>query len=373
MKTRDFMKISVGGAVAMSSLNAKENNAGERVEKPKVPFANPSKEAAANAAKNPFGLVYGDAISKNEAGKVNLTPVSYKSRGLDIAANVYTPANFDPNKSYAAVVVAHPNGGVKEQVAGLYAQRLAELGYVAIAFDAAYQGASGGMPRNVDTPANRIEDIRAAADFLLKFKGVDRDRIGVLGICGGGGYTLKAAQTDKIFKAVATLSAFDSGLARRNGFLDAQISTIQQRLKDASDARAKEVLTGEVEYVPDPNLTDEEIAKITNDLYREGLKYYHRTHAHPNSTFAYTKSSLLDLMNFDAASNMDLINQPLLMMVGSKADSAYMSERAFAGASGTQKKEYFKIDGALHIDTYYKPEYVDVAMKKLAQFYGENL
>ena len=312
MKKRDFMKISVGGAVAMSSLNAKENNAGERVEKPKVPFANPSKEAAANAAKNPFGLVYGDAISKNEAGKVNLTPVSYKSRGLDIAANVYTPAN-------------------------------------------------------------RIEDIRAAADFLLKFKGVDRDRIGVLGICGGGGYTLKAAQTDKIFKAVATLSAFDSGLARRNGFLDAQISTIQQRLKDASDARAKEVLMGEVEYVPDPNLTDEEIAKITNDLYREGLKYYHRTHAHPNSTFAYTKSSLLDLMNFDAASNMDLINQPLLMMVGSKADSAYMSERAFAGASGTQKKEYFKIDGALHIDTYYKPEYVDVAMKKLAQFYGENL
>ena len=127
MKRRDFMKISVGGAVAMSSLNAKENNAGERVEKPKVPFANPSKEAAANAAKNPFGLVYGDAISKNEAGKVNLTPVSYKSRGLDIAANVYTPANFDPNKSYAAVVVAHPNGGVKEQVAGLYAQRLAGL------------------------------------------------------------------------------------------------------------------------------------------------------------------------------------------------------------------------------------------------------
>ncbi|WP_219336883.1 alpha/beta hydrolase [Campylobacter concisus] len=221
MKKRDFMKISVGGAVAMSSLNAKENNAGERVEKLKVPFANPSKEAAANAAKNPFGLVYGDAISKNEEGKVNLTPVSYKSRGLDIAANVYTPANFDPNKSYAAIVVAHPNGGVKEQVAGLYAQRLAELGYVAIAFDAAYQGASGGMPRNVDTPANRIEDIRAAADFLLKFKGVDRDRIGVLGICGGGGYTLKAAQTDKIFKAVATLSAFDSGLARRNGFLDA--------------------------------------------------------------------------------------------------------------------------------------------------------
>lgn len=89
MKRRDFMKISVGGAAAMNSLNAKENNAGERVEKPKVPFANPSKEAAANAAKNPFGLVYGDAISKNEAGKVNLTPVSYKSRGQRLYARKF--------------------------------------------------------------------------------------------------------------------------------------------------------------------------------------------------------------------------------------------------------------------------------------------
>ena len=144
---------------------------------------------------------------------------------------MYTPANFDPSKKYPAVVVAHPNGGVKEQVAGLYAQRLAESGYIAIAADAAYQGASGGQPRNVDKPANRIEDIRGMADFISQYAGVNADRLGLLGVCGGGGYSLKAAQTDKRFKALATLSMFNSGLVRRNGFMDSGLSTIQDTIE----------------------------------------------------------------------------------------------------------------------------------------------
>ena len=127
-------------------------------------------------------------------------------------------------------MVAHPNGGVKEQVAGLYSQRLADAGYICLAFDAAYQGASEGEPRNTDKPAYRIEDIHRAADIIAQYPGVDAGRIGILGICGGGGYTLKAAQTDKRFKAVATLSMFNTGLVRRNGFLDSQIGDVQTRL-----------------------------------------------------------------------------------------------------------------------------------------------
>lgn len=322
---------------------------------------------------NPFGLVYGDAITENVPGKVNIHPVTYKLNGLEISANVYTPANYDPAKKYPTVVVAHPNGGVKEQVAGLYAQRLAESGYIAIAADAAYQGASGGQPRNVDKPANRIEDIRGMADFITQYKGVDASRLGVLGICGGGGYTLKAAQTDKRFKVVATLSMFNSGLVRRNGFMDSGLATVQQRLKEASEARALEAASGEVRYAADTKATDEQADKMPFDLYREGHYYYNRTHAHPNSTFRYTMSSLLDLMEFDAATNMDLINQPLLMMAGSKADTFYMTESAFNLATGTKDKELFLISGATHIQTYYVPIYVAQAMNKLNEFLGKYL
>lgn len=166
---------------------------------------------------------------------------------------------------------------------------------------------------------------------------------------------------------------FDSGLVRRNGYQDSQISTIQERLKQATDARIKEVTTGEVSYSGDANLTDEQIAKLPFDLYRQGYEYYWKTHAHPNSTFRYTTSSLLDLMRFDAQSNMDLINQPLLMMAGTKADSLYMTESAFKKATGTANKELFLIDGATHIETYWVPRYVDQAMSKLDNFFDSNI
>lgn len=328
---------------------------------------------AGDAKKNPFTLVYDGAITENVTGRVNIHPVKYDLHGIQIAANVYTPAGYDPAKKYPTVVVAHPNGGVKEQVAGLYAQRLAEQGYITITADAAYQGASGGLPRSVDKPANRIEDIHGMADYISQYPGVDAARIGLFGICGGGGYALKAAQTDKRFKALATLSMFDSGRVRRNGYQDSQISTIQARLTLGSEARAKEAATGEVSYSGDARLTDEQIAKLPFDLYRQGYAYYWKTHAHPNSTFRYTTSSLLDLMRFDAQSNMDLINQPLLMMAGTQADSRYMTESAFSLATGTQNKNLVLIEGATHIETYWVPRYVDQAMENLDRFFDQNI
>ncbi|WP_455634252.1 alpha/beta hydrolase [Parabacteroides sp.] len=321
---------------------------------------------------NQYGLVYRGAINENVAGKVNIHPMSYKVGSIDVSANVYTPASYDPSKKYAAIIVAHPNGGVKEQVAGLYAQRLAELGYITIAADARYQGASGGEPRNTDRPANRIEDIHGMVDFISRYPGVDTSRIGALGICGGGGYTLGAAQSDKRIKAVATLSMFNSGRVRRNGFQDSQIATIQQRLAQAAEARNEEV-NGKVIYTGDMNITDEEAAKLPFALYRDGYEYYFKTHAHPNSTFRYTMSSLLDLMTWDATDHIDLINQPLLLIAGSDADTKYMSDEAFEKAIGTRDKELYLIPGAEHIKTYFVPEYVNQAVDKMKDFFGTRL
>lgn len=328
---------------------------------------------AADYRKNPYTLTYEGALTSNEPGKVNIHPVTYRLNGLEIAANVYTPANYDPAKRYPAIVVAHPNGGVKEQVAGLYAQRLAEQGYITVAADAAYQGASGGQPRNVDKPMHRIEDIHGMADFIGQYAGVDPQRLGLLGICGGGGYSLAAAETDKRFRTIATLSMFNSGRVRRNGYEDSQLDSIQARLQQASAARAQEAAGGEVLYAGDANLSDEQIAKLPFVLYRQGYEYYWKTHAHPNSTFKYTQSSLLDLMRFDATNQIEMIEQPLLMIAGSKADSLYMTQDAFAKASGTQDKELYLLDGATHIETYWVPKYVDAAMTKLKAFYARTL
>ena len=258
-------------------------------------------------------------------------------------------------------------------MAGRYAQRLAEQGYITITADAAFQGASGGEPRNVDKPFFRTDDVHGMADFVARYPGVDIERLGALGICGGGGYALKAAQSDKRFKAVATVSMFNSGRVRRNGLQDSQLNTIQKRLQQASAARAQEAAGGRVLYAGDADLTDAEIAAQPFDLYRQGYEYYWKTHVHPGSTFKYTMSSLLDLMTFDATNQLELIDRPLLMIAGSKADTRYMSEDAFSKASGTEDKELFLIEGARHIETYWVDEYVDAALRKLTTFFVRTL
>lgn len=196
------------------------------------------------------------------------------------------------------------------------------------------------------------------------------------GFAAGGGYTLNAAKSDKRFAAVATLSMFNTGQVRRNGYMNAQTDSIQARLKEASDARAKEAATGEIGYsgnVDFDALMEESIGRIPVDLYREGMMYYGKTHRHPNSTFRYTTASLMELMSWDAMDHIELIDAPLLLIAGEKADSRYMSEEALEKATGTKDRELFIIPGATHIQTYYVPEYVDQAVARLVAFYGRNL
>lgn len=330
-------------------------------------------------SKNQFGLVYADAITENIPGEVNIHPVAYMHNGIRIAANVYTPADYDPmgDKKYPAITVAHPNGGVKEQVAGLFAEKLAGMGYVTIAADASCQGESGGEPRQRDYPANRIDDISGMVDFLMSLDYVDKDRVASLGICGGGGYTLGAAQIDKRIKAVATLSMFNTGRVRRNGFMDGDTANIQTRLQKAAEARNKE-LSGEVTYEGDnPPMTVDQLrglmAKLPAGLYRDGVEYYGITHAHPNANSRYTTESLMHLMAWDVDDRMDLIDQPLLMMAGDIADTKYMTDSAFEKAVNAKTKELFLIEGATHIRTYWVPEYVEKAAGKLQEFFEANL
>ena len=227
------------------------------------------------------------------------------------------------------------------------------------------------------TPLGRLFDMDVIRPDGLK---VDREELDLEGrrclICGGGGYTLNAAKSDKRFAAVATISMFNTGLVRRMGYMNSAADTVQERLKAASDAHAAEMLKGEAALsgtVDFDAISPEEAAKIPNDLYREGLEYYGRTHRHPNATFSYTTSSLMDLMTWDATDQIELISVPLLMIAGSKADSLYMTQDAFAKASGTSDKELYEIPGATHIQTYYVPEYVEQEQARLVEFFNSKL
>lgn len=301
--------------------------------------------------------------------------VTYQARnmGTNIAANLFKPPGFDGSKSYPAIVVTHPFGGVKEQTAGLYAQRLAEEGFITVAYDASYQGESGGAPRLMEVPAQRLDDISCAIDYLVQQPAVDPNRIGSLGICSGGGYAICHATTELRVKAVATVSMFNLGDARRRAMGLLSYEERIKRLKDAGEQRSKEARGEPVRLVKISPDSPAEFTETTPVLYREGYDYYMTARAkHPNSPNRYMFSSLPLQMTFFPFDQVETISpRPLLMIVGGKADTKFWSDEVYAKAK--EPKELFIVDGATHIDMYDKPLFVAPAVAKLKGFFDKYL
>lgn len=320
------------------------------------------------------GLTADPGMPVAEAGNgVRRQKVTFRNRFLiDVVGDLFLPAGYDPAKRYPTLVVGHPFGGVKEQTSGLYARRLAESGYVTLAFDASYYGESGGYPRRIESPEVRVEDFSAAVDFLANHPAVDADRIGVIGICGGGCYSVSAAQIDHRIKAVATISMYDMGRARRRGVGDSM--TYEQRMAtlDAVGAQRTAEYGGAARR--DIRALPEKVDASTPQYALDFLDYYDNPARgkHPNSTAYYSYTSLAPMMNFFPFVQIETISpRPLLFIVGEHAVSAYFSEDAYAKAA--EPKELFVVEGATHVDLYDRPEYLAITLPKLDSYFKQYL
>ncbi|MFC8386590.1 alpha/beta hydrolase [Nocardia sp. NPDC057272] len=300
------------------------------------------------------------------------TSVNFSSNGLRMAGILFTPDNRTGER-LPAVVVSHPGGGVKEQTASIYAQRLADKGYAALVFDAAYQGESEGEPRFLEDPFQRSEDVKSAVTFLTTRDDVDPTRIGALGICASGGYVPFAAQTDHRIKAVATVSGLDIGDYLSNGLGRTQDPSVLQEMLDAAGAlRTAEAQGAEPNYQIWAPPSAEGLEQAP-ELFRDAHDYYRTPRGqHERSENKWPLQSIDRIAQFDAYAKIAMISpRPLLMIVGSKADTAYFSEEAVAEAA--EPKELFVVDGATHVDLYDLDQYVTPAVNKLDEFFGKGL
>lgn len=297
--------------------------------------------------------------------------VSFRNKEVEIAGHLHLPENFSKDKKYPALVGIHPAGGVKEQTIGHYAERLAEHGFVTVVYDSSYQGASGGEPRLLEDPTTRVEDARCAADFLTTLPFVDSERMGAFGICAGGGYAISVAQTERRFKAVATVSAAPMGEGSR-GFLG-HLSPVAEQigtLEMVAQQRTAEARGAKPLYAPFVPETLEDINESTPDLLREGYDYYRTPRGqHPNSKGRFLLTSMDKMFAFSAFDQIpELLTQPLLLIAGSKADTKVFSDQAYELSKGP--KELFVVEGATHIAMYDVPEYVDQAISKMVEFFA---
>lgn len=302
---------------------------------------------------------------------VERTHVRYPNRyGLMLAGDLYTAKGMDRSQPQMAVIVGAPYGGVKEQGPCVYANELAQRGFVVLTFDPCYMGESEGEPRHVSSPELFTENFSAGVDFLGLQPFVDREKIAVLGICGSGGFALSAAQMDTRIKAVVTASMYDMTVAARMGQTPEQILEVKkalaaQRWKDAENGYMPQ-------YIPTfPETPLEEVPADMPEPDAEWFRFYavKRGH-HVRARGGFTTTSNLPFLNFDLLSHLDEISpRPILFLVGDRAHSRFFSEGAYAKA--LEPKEMYVVKDAEHIDLYDRTD--RIPFDKIEDFLKTNL
>ena len=317
-----------------------------------------------------------DADNFYKSNAVNVEKVSFLNQyKMRVGGNLFLPKDMKAGEKYPAIIVGHPMGAVKEQSANLYATKLAERGFVTLSLDLSFWGESEGEPRNAVLPDVYSEDFSAAMDFLGTRPFINRERIGVIGICGSGSFAISAAKIDPRLKAVATISMYDMGAANRNGLKNAL--TLEQRkqiIAEAAEQRYVEFLDGEVKYTSG---TVHELTENSSPIEREFYEYYRTPRgevtpegATPLTTTHTTLTSNVKFMNFYPFNDMESISpRPMLFVAGENAHSREFSEDAYKRAA--EPKELYIVPGAGHVDLYDRTSLIP--FDKLDSFFKENL
>ena len=308
-----------------------------------------------------------------QSNEVEIKKVNFKNRfGITLAGDMYIPKTIKKGEQYPAIAISGPFGAVKEQASGYYAQTLAEKGFITLAFDPSYTGESGGKPRNIASPDINTEDYSAAVDFLSNQKNVDAEKIGVLGICGFGGFALNAAQIDTRIKATVTSTMYDMTRVSAKGYNDSIDETGRYKLKQELNKQRTKDFKNKT-YAKAIGLPE----KLTGNeplFVKEYWEYYKTPRGfHKNSINSngnWNTTSVLSLINLPILAYSNEIKTPVLMIHGEKAHSRYFSEDAFKNLKG-DNKQLLIIKDANHVDLYNNAK--KIPFDTIAEFYKNNL
>ncbi len=311
-----------------------------------------------------------------KSDKVTQQKVTFKNQyQMNVTGNLFMPKGMNESAKNPAIVIGHPMGAVKEQSSNLYAQKLAEQGFVTLAIDISFWGESEGKPRNAVAPDIYAEDFSAAVDYLGTRPYIDKNRIGVLGICGSGSFVISAAKIDPRMKAIATVSMYDMGSANRHALNNSlTLAQRKQIIAEAAEQRYSEFTGGETKYTSGtPHKIDENsppVAKEFYDFYRTPRGEFTPKGSSPALTTHPTLTSNVKFMNFYPFNDIETISpRPMLFITGDQAHSKEFSEDAYKRAG--QPKEFYIVPGAGHVDLYDRTDLIPFA--KLTAFFKENL